>query len=1609
LLLNHEDRVLRLLSIDGRPRPTTVDPAHQPRPKVEPGFLPLDHADLAGRLDLIRFLTLAENLARILTGFHTRGVVHTAINPANILVQPTDLALRVINFGCVTNVADEAASFDPVNRHREWPTYISPEQTGRMNRRIDYRTDLYSVGAVLYLLATGSPPFDGKDRLSLIHAHLALAPRPPSESAAWMPNRLATVIMTLLAKEPSDRYQSASGLLHDILALRKALAEGEAFENVRLRTHDLPLSPRPPHRLHGRRAELSLLMTQFAAVAEGGVRVLFVGGYSGIGKTSLIHEVYSAVTVGHGFFVTGKFEQFQRDRPFLAPAQSLHQLCNLLLAQPAPALADWRERILASIGPDAGALFEILPELEAVLGKQPPVPALGPVETRMRLLSQLVGLIRGTASAGCPIVLFLDDLQWADQPSLDFVSALLDERRLSGLLLIGAFRDHEVDAAHPLTRLLHKPTAWGDLPSVLTLTDLTPSHIAALLAEMLHMQAEETRPLAELLHAKTGGNPFFTVEFVNALHRDGILRPDQEKARWHWDTDAISAHPASANVVEFLMAGLASLNETTLDTLLAAACLGITSTLGLLAQATGSVPTALIDHLAPVLERGIMLTSDARAFQDGDPAAPLRFCHDRMLQAVYQRRDDAFRARVHLAIARRFAADSDNALRRFDAAEHYAIAAPLIVDPTEQSAVGVLFSQAAKQARQAGSFAVAEHFLRLAIGMLEANPSDAGHDAAFALYAELHVTLYCQSRYADADVIYARLVRDAPSPPKLVEAACIQVSSLSNRTRYDEAIRLAGDLLRQFGILMPTVDLVEHLSSELDLFYAHVNGGALERLRSAPPLTDEALVHASRLINRVEATAFLGNQTMLAFWLVLRNVRLCVEHGFCDAMLSSMCRLIYATIAGRNDYATGYRTARIALDMPVAPDRIAIVARAKYIFAVAANHWFQPVSDSTAHAHAAFPDLLRAGDLETSCLTFRVSQVSVFETCAKLEELKSESEQALAFARKTGNRHCEQVYLTFRQLVRALEGKTIGPGHFDDSEFTEAMHLAEVQGNVMALCYFHIYRALAACLFHDNAAFSWHAERSASYTPQFVGMYPNILANLLQSLAIIQKLRTAPPLESTSLQETLARNQAWLAARAADAPMNFGHLHDLVKAEELEVLGEPWQAQTMFEQAARKATAHQRPWHHALILERAGRFHMRHGLENAGRALLASAHDHFRLWGAEGKVLALRTEYPFIGSSRIADDGRMHETALDYVAVLRASHALASETSLPLLVSRVVELVAQLTGATDVLLLLLDDVGEWRLEGAWHSGEMTATERPTMEEAERRRLTSPTVARIIMNTLKPLVSDDAVIDSRFKDDPHFLGKPLCSLLALPVFVQGRVSGLLTLENSAYRGTFRASQIETVSMLSVQLAISIENLRLYRSLERKVAERTQDLEIANARLLQMSEIDGLTGIANRRKFDAVWETECGRAERQHLPLAVALIDVDHFKAYNDTYGHQAGDTCLRRIAHTFATYARRGSHLVARYGGEEFVVLLPGMDVGEATRFAESLLEAVAECRIPHERNTAAPIVTVSIGVASRLPHSASAPGDILKRADAALYQAKRSGRNRCEAAPEPGP
>ena len=1553
----------------------------------------------AGPLDLAELPRLALRLATIVAGVHAAGVVHRDLNPFNILLGgPSGNVSRanhhdellLIDFDLATTFAEIRPGF---THHREIIgrlPYLAPEQTGRTGLPVDGRADLYGIGATLYELATGQPPFGTGDPLKLVRDILARVPKPLAAVVPGISPGLSDIVARLLEKEPERRYQSAAGLAHDLTLLCE-----HPSAPLRLGERDFPSRLSPPSTLVGRDTEIGTLGSVLDSALHSRSRGVLVAGAPGVGKSALIEQLRPMVTARGGWYVAGKFDQYRHDAASGAVAQALAGLGRLLLAEPEEDLAAQREAILAALGPNVGLITTIAPEFVTLLGAGHDVAAADPRDAEARLRQASLDLLRAVASPDRPLVVVLDDLQWASQVAIGLIDAVQTDEELRGLLLVGAYRDQEVDAAHPLTAVMSRWERHGVAPPLLKLQNLAATDLATLLGEMLRLPAGPATALAGAVGERTGGNPFDTVELVNALRRDGALALGP--VGWTWDESAIRRYIGQGDVVDLLKERIERLPAAARRLLEIMACLGGEVGLELLAAASERSWTAVQDLLTAALEDALLVMD---ASDRAGPATTVRFRHDRVQQAARDGLDPAARPGLHLAIARRLAAV---AACRAEAAEQYLPAVDLLADPAEQRTAAELFQEAAACASRVSNHAAATRYLRAAAGLWQALGSAPDDPALVGLETDLHAALYNLGRLDDADAVYESIERRCADPLDLVDAACLQVASITNRNRAGDAVAFGFELLGRLGFAVPGEDIRTMAEQRLGGVYAWIDRVSVAEDVGRPEVTDPRALAGARLIRRMAPPALFSDQTTL-LWLFTEAQQLWQEYGPCDALVPTMGMAGFSLMWLTQDYGVAVRIQRHGLSVGEARGYEIETGQARYLYACTAGHWFEPVEEDVRNVRIARESLLRGGDLQSACFAYNPSVQALLDCGATLEDLSNEVEAALEFCARTGNHTTSANILVYRQFIRAMRGETTAPGSFTDDVFDEEEHL---RVNPRAMTYTHINRALSAALFGDADGLVRHATEALRLAPLLTGLYPSALARVVGTFALAQRIREAPAHERPDLLAEWDRCRDWLALRAKDAPENFRHLLPLVDAERAWVAGEFQAAAVAFDAAVREVEPRRRPWHQALITERAGLFHLAHEMEASGRRLLIDARHHYEQWGATGKVRELERRYPFLrrAGSTAAEPSlsrfeyvssmSVRSDDIDMLAILRASQALSSETDLDRLRASVVDQTRAITGATTVHLLLFDqDAADWVVPGGGPDRE-----RVTVDAAAAQGLLPIAAFRYAERTRQPLLVENACRDDRFARDPYFAGVERCSLLVVPILNQGAMRAVLLMENRLSSGAFSTDRLDAVMLIAGQLAVSLDNALLYRRLEEKVAERTQELQVANTKLEALSLTDPLTGLGNRRRFDTTLDACWRAAVGNNTAIAVAMIDIDHFKWYNDHYGHPAGDACLRQVADALGNSIRPTNDFVCRYGGEEFAIILPGTDEAGAVVVAERARQNVAALNVPHFR-TDAGHVTLSIGVATTRPRRTDTSDILIKSADAALYEAKQSGRNR---------
>ncbi|MDG6106736.1 AAA family ATPase [Dactylosporangium aurantiacum] len=1369
-------------------------------------------AELAKPLAVDELIELAVGLARAVAGMHRRGVMHRHITPANVVVSG-DGVPYLVDFALASPFAGVRPEFTHYTDILGTLAYLAPEQTGRTARSVDQRADLYGLGATLYELATGGPPFGFGDPLQLTHAHLAHVPVPPVKINPDVPELFSEVVMHLLEKEPDNRYQTAEGVLHDLERLRDTAPGAEVS---RVGERDVPLRLSPPSRLVGRDAEVAALETAFTESLSGGCRGVLVGGVPGVGKTALVDELRPVVTGGGGWFVSGKFDQYRRDLEFDAVHQVLRGLARLLLAEPEDELTRVRERILAAVGPNVGLLTAVQPELAALLEVRSADPG-DPLTAQVRSQRIAVEVLRAVASRKRPLVVFVDDLQWAGRTPLGVVDLLLSEEQIDGLLLVSAYREGDVDPPHPLSGPLSR---WREHPQVrhLRLANLPVSDSVALVAEMLHVDRASAAGLVELISPYLSGNPYETVELLNALRRDGVVTATA--AGWRWDAASLRAYVGGSDVAALLATGVAALSGGSRRLVEAMACLGGSVELSVLQAAIGKSATQLERCLAPALDEGLVV------MEPGVRDA-VRFRHDRIREMTLRGLDPRRRRALQLAMARRLAGVPELFAV---AAEQYLPVVDAVEDGMERRRVVGLLRRAADQAVLVGNYMSVNALLTAALRLV--GPADTA--TLVEVRTGRHAALYSMGRLEDADDEYRTIEGLCTNALNCADATVVQTHSLTHRSRFAEAIELCLGALRELGIAVPAADrLPTEADHRFDYLYQWVDQTRPADDLAQPEITEPVLLAAARLINAVLPAAFFTPDQPLVAWLSLEALRIWMEHGTAGALLGPMSHTAFAVVDMRGDYASGYRALRRIVALGEARGYEPDTSQARFLSALL-NSWFEPFENVVGSGRRAREGLLAGGDLANAGHTYYATVPALLECAPSLDVYVTEVEAGLAFMRRTGAEQTGELLDNYRRVAGVLRGES-------SAVAGAALPADSDASSMLTLLHAHATGGIVTAVLGDLAGLTRHTAAAMSMLVAGQGVYPAAVARVLRGLALAGQARAGRGGERAGLLSELDDVMRWLAARAADAPANFRHLLRFLEAERAWAVGDFRAAILAFDAAWRDAAQVQRPWHRALITEHAGRFHLVHGLEHTGYTLLAEARQEYLAWGATAKVSQLDRAYPALRhqAGTVTPDsqpedrpddhspGRSTVTTgtIDLLGILSASQALSSETNIAGLHTRLADVLSAMTGATSVQLLVWSaDRQTWLLPTPDHGVV-------PVDGTGREHTVPLSILRYTQRTGEPLVIGDATTDDRFARDPYFTDLTRCSLLAIPVLSRSTLKAVLLLENRLIRGAFTAERLDSVKLIAGQLAVSLDNAHLYAEFRRVADEQTALRRIA----------------------------------------------------------------------------------------------------------------------------------------------------------------------------------
>ena len=1396
-------RPVELTSYNGRLTLVLEDPGGDPQSGL-----------LSGPLDPMVFLRFAIRIVAAIRRVHERGLIHKDVKPANILVDAASGSAWLTGFGLASRSSREHQNPDAPEVIAGTLAYMAPEQTGRMNRSIDSRSDLYALGITFYEMLTGTLPFRATDPMEWIHCHIARQPAPPSERVITVPAQLSAIVMRLLAKTAEERYQTAAGVEAD---LRRSLVEWESHGSIdlfALSTQDAPDRLALPEKLYGREREIGALLDAFnRVVIDGTAELVLVSGYSGIGKSSVVNELHKALVPSRGLFASGKFDQYKRDIPYATLGQAFQSLVRSLLAQSEAQLGRWRDALREALGPNGQLVVNLVPGLELIIGAQEPIADLPPSESKLRFQRVFRRFLGVFAREEHPLALFLDDLQWLDVAVLEMLEDLLTQSDLRHLMLIGAYRDNEVDSTHPLRHTLEVVRRSGASVREIKLTPLPMEELRRMLVDCLHCEAERVDALARLIHRKTAGNPFFAVQFISSLAEEGLLTFDHDAGRWSWNMNRISDKGYSDNVVDLMVGKLGRLPPEAQKALQQLACLGNRAEFDQLRRVYQN-SEEMHEDLREAVRAGLVLPS-SRAYQ---------FVHDRVQEAAYLSIPEAVRGAEHLRIGRLLAGRTrpqeigDNI---FEIVSQLNRGCHLITSMEERERVAELNLIAGRRAKAAIAYASALSYLAVGLRVL----AEESWDRHWPLIFELELTrAQCEFLTGATALAEEHLATLASRTTNLADLAAvieIQASHYAHLGKIGSAVDICLGYLRQRGVLWSSHPSEAEVRQEYERLRQRIGCREIESFSDLPLMIDSGWRRVTKILTALSIAANMFDPTLMDL-VVLRMANLSLEHGNTDESCIAYGNLGIVLGPRFGDYRTGYRFGQLSVDLVDKLGLERFKTRVYCTFGIVVTPWLRHIRESYAFARRACEVGLQGGDLTWSSYAWW-ARVAIRLGCGDpLAEVQQEAETGLAFARKVQFGQAIELISSLLRVIRLLRGQTPSFASFNDHEFDETDYERQREGRPVfrgTLSKYLILKLFARFYAEDYASALVAAAKAESMSEHKLPDFVYAEYHFYAALAHAAIFASSSVDEKTRHFDALVDHHRQLSLWAEDCPANFLTRAALVGAEIARLEGRELDAERHYEEAIRSARDNGFIQNEGLAHELAARFYADRGFTTTCNAYLQNARACYVRWGADGKVRQMDLKYPhLVPHPERLGSGPTLDTLierLDLTTVVKLSQAVAGEIEINRLIKILMETALEHAGAERGLLILPQG------EGMWIEAE-AITAKETVEVNRQKMRVGPvalpeSVVHYVIRTRDSVLLDEAMDQEPFSQDPYILRSRSRSILCLPLIKQAQLIGVLYLENGLASHVFTPARIALLRLLASQAATSLENARLYSEL------------------------------------------------------------------------------------------------------------------------------------------------------------------------------------------------
>lgn len=1370
-----------------------------------PGIRLREYLD-TGKRSFEGILNMGIQLAEALADLHLAGFTHTGITPHSITIHSSDQTLKITDFDFFTspNMKDE-------NTHQPdipsfFLSYISPEQTGRTDHGIDYRTDFYSLGIILYECLTGRLPFTNKDPLKLVHSHLAVDPEPPSVINSEIPMVVSDIVLKLLAKDPNERYQSAWGIKADLERCLDEWMSTGSVDRFVVADKDIPHILKIPRKLYGREKEVSALVSNIEKTGIKNTQMILVSGQPGIGKSALVAGMQKPVMSKRGYFISGKFDQIKRGVPYTPIIQAFDKLIGQILTESTDQVSRWKKKLLKNLGPNGQVMIEMIPDLQLIIGKQPEVPVLGAVESRNRFNYVFSNFIRTFACEKHPLAIFLDDLQWADRSSLKLIELLMS-MDVDHLIILGAFRDNEVMPAHPLSLMTEKLRKNRSAVEIIRLGPLEETHVSQLICETLVYRHEDTKDLVRLCMEKTRGNPFFLHQFINSLYRKKLLGFDPEKGRWKWDAEKISMAETAGNVTDLIVEKLHKLSREPLRIMQLAACIGNRIDLNTLALINKQSSSDTLKNLKEPLKEKLIL-QDSNLQQEADIC--FRFLHDRVQQAAYSFIPEADRPSVHLGIGRRMLEnipESHRESRIFDIVDQLNLGSESISDPNERQILARLNLTAAQKAKLSAAFEPAFDYLTTGLGLLDPGSWKKQYQLCLELHVEAAEAAYLNSRFDQTDQLAETVIEKAETLLDAKKAYEIRIRSYAMQNKLSESVDIGLHILKKLGIRFPKKTNTFHILTGVIKTKLALWGKNPDDLMNLPEMTDPKRIAIMQISRPLGSSAYLTDPKLMLL-MVIKTFNLAIKHGHVPEASCYDSYGLLLCLIGEID--AGYQYGQISIELI---DRFEIKKNESQVlvtFNAFIRHWKEPIHSVLHPLLRAYQIGLETGELEWAGYASLMYCINAYFCGKPLLELESEMKKYGRFMAGIKQDTSMQYNDIFHQTIANLMGRSKNPtrlvGEYYNADKMLPVHLEAKDES--ALFDMHFHKMVLSYLFYEHEEGLDNAIIAEKHLEVVLAQPENPLFHFYDSLIRLALYTETSQTEKRRYLRKVAKNQKKMKKWAHHAPTNCLHKYHLVEAVRNRVLEKIEPAMDHFDTAISLAGENKFIQEKALANELAAHFYFSRSKPKIAQIYLKEAHKSYLEWGAFAKVNHIESLYPDLFITNTAEwrteqnsfGGFGHR--VDLASVTKAVKAITGEKNPGSLLNRLMPIVIENAGARKGYLILKRE-GRYIIEAGISSNkeDLKGTRIPIDDCSDL----CAGVVHYVIRTANDVLLDDAAHSGKFTSDPYILRNNIKSILCMPITDHDQMTGVIYLENRQVKGAFTTERVEILRTVSEILA------------------------------------------------------------------------------------------------------------------------------------------------------------------------------------------------------------